>query len=196
MKKALVSIFLLGLVTRTYSADLKILGGLSLSRTTGPITREGAVYLYPPHPEFGAGFIAGGGIEIPLNRNVALEADALFLQTGSRVGYRLSDYHSLTRINELSIPVLVKLLFWPGTSPYLLAGPEMAFVLTDGTKSVDYGVVGGIGFQKRFQGFGISLEARYHYGLRELMSDDLTPPEVPVLMKKMRVFAFVFGFSL
>jgi hypothetical protein len=56
--------------------------------------------------------------------------------------------------------------------------------------------VGGIGFQKRFQGFGISLEARYHHGLRELMSDSLTPPNVPVLMKKMRVFAFVLGFSI
>ncbi len=196
MKKALVSIFLLVLVTQAYPADFKILGGLSLSRTTGPIMREDSIYLNPPHPEFGTGFVAGGGIEFSLNRNVALEVDALFLQKGSRIGYQLSTAHSLTRINELSVPVLIKVLFWPGTSPYILAGPEVAFVLTDGTKSIDYGVVGGIGFQKRFQGFGISLEARYHHGLRELMSDDLTSPDVSILMRKMRVFAFVLGFSI
>lgn len=196
MKKALLSIFLLVLVTQAYPADFKILGGVSLSRTTGPITRADMGYLYTPHPEFGAGLVAGAGVEFSLNKNLVLEADALFLQKGSRIGYQLLSSHSLTRINELSIPVLIKVLFWPGTSPYILAGPEVAFVLTDGTKSLDYGVVGGIGFQKRFGGFGISLEARYHHGLRDLMSDALTPPNVPVLMKKMRVFAFVLGFSL
>lgn len=198
MKKTLVSVFLFLLITRAYPAELKILGGLSLSRSTSPITRQGGGYIYLPHPEFGAGFVAGGGVEFSLNRNVALEADALFLQKGSRIGYQLLTAHSMTRINELSIPVLLKVLMKPGTSPYLLAGPEVAFVLTkgEGVKSIDYGVVGGIGFQKRFRGFGISFEARYHHGLRELMSDDLTPPEVGVLMKKMRVFTFVLGFSI
>ena len=130
MKKTLVSIFLLLFITRAYPADLKILGGLSLSRSTGPITRQGGGYIYLPHPEFGAGFVAGGGVEFSLSRNVALEADALFLQKGSRIGYQLLTEHSMVRINELSIPVLVKILFTQGTSPYLLAGPEVAFVLT------------------------------------------------------------------
>ncbi len=196
MKKVLVSIFLLLLITQAYPADLKILGGLSLSKSTSPILRHDTGYIYPPYPEFGVGMMAGGGIEFSLNRNVALEADALFLQKGSRIGSELSPAHSLMRINELSIPVLIKLLLRPGTSPYLLAGPEVAFVLTDGTKSIDYGVVGGVGFQKKFRGLAISLEARYHHGLRELMSDDLTPPDVSILMRKMRVFAFVLGFSI
>ncbi len=196
MKKVFVPIFLLLLVSWTYSAEFKILGGLSLSKSTGPITRQDGGYIFLPHPEFGAGIIAGGGVEFSLNSNIVLEADALFLQKGSRIGYQLLADHRLTRINELSIPVLIKVLFKPGTSPYILAGPELAFVLTDGTKSLDYGVVGGIGFQKKLGGIAISLEARYHHGLRELMSDDLTPPDVPVLMKKMRVFAFVLGFSL
>jgi opacity protein-like surface antigen len=176
--------------------EFKIILGGSLSKSTEPITVPGIITLDPPRAEYASGFVAGGGIEFPLTASVSLEADALFLQKGSRIGSVLSPTTSLARINELSIPVLVKVRFLPGTSPYLLAGPELAFVLSDGPKNIDYGVVAGIGFQMKLRRSAISLEARYHYGSHDLRPDDLVFPVSPDILRKTRAFVFMLGIAL
>ncbi len=126
-----------------------------------------------------------------------IEADALFFQKGSRIRYEMSAIEPfMARINELSIPVLVKVFFKPGTSPYILGGGEFAFVLTDGPKSVDYGLIGGIGFRKQLNNIGISLEARYHHGLQDMRPDNLIFSVFPTGLRKMRVFVFMLVFSI
>ena len=197
MKKVFVLLSFLLLATLAYPADFKIMAGLSLSKSTGRIGPADAVWLDPPYPESGAGFAAGGGIEFSLDRNVFLEADVLFIQKGSKVRYEMSSLGPfMARINELSIPVLVKVVLKPGTSPYILAGGEFAFVLTDGPKSVDYGLIGGIGFRKQLNNVGMSIEARYHHGLQDLRPDNLIFSNFPTGLRKMRVFLFMFGFSI
>lgn len=199
MKKSLVFLSLLLLATWAYPADFKIMAGFSQSKSTERIGPDGGVWLYTPYPEFGTGLAAGGGIEFSLTRNLAIEADALFIQKGSRI--RVEDMgmpigHSMARINELSIPVLVKVVLKPGTSPYILAGGEFAFVLTDGPKSVDYGLIGGIGFRKQLNNVGMSIEARYHHGLQDMRPDNLTVSDFPTGLRKMRGFVFMLGFSI
>ena len=199
MKRSWVFLSLFLLATWAYPADLKIMAGLSLSKSTEGIGPAGSVWLNPPHPESGAGFAAGGGIEFSLTRNIAIEADALFIQKGSRIIYEdmgMPIGHSMARINELSIPLLVKVLLKPGTSPYILAGGEFAFVLTDGPRNVDYGLIGGIGFRKQLKNVGMSIEARYHHGLQDMRPDNLSVSDFPAGLRKMRGFVFMLGFSI
>lgn len=198
MKKVFVPILLLSLATLAYPADIKIIGGLSLSKSTESIG-WGGIDIYSWRALYGAGFAAGGGIESSLAKNLSFEIDALFIQKGTRVRFRISDdppVYYMARINELSIPVLVKVLLKPRTSPYIIGGGEFAFVLTDGPKSIDYGLVGGIGFQKKSNKMGISLEARYHHGLQDLRPDDVIFPDLSTTSRKMRVMLFVLGFSI
>ena len=198
MKKMLVFLSLVSLATWAYPADFKIMAGLSNSKSTERIGPEGVGWIYTPYSEFGAGFAAGGGLEFFLTKNLAIEADALFIQKGSRI--RVEDMglligHYMARINELSIPVLAKVLLKPGTSPYILAGGEFAFVLTDGPRSVDYGLIGGIGFRKQLNNVGLSIEARYHHGLQDMRSD-INASDFPAGLRKMRGFIFMLGFSI
>jgi hypothetical protein len=198
MKKAFAAILFLITGAWVFPADIRILAGLSLSKSTEPITVPGIIYLYPPRAEYGAGFAAGAGIEFALTANVAIEADVLFLQKGSRISYGGESpvTSAMARINELSIPVIVKVRFFSRTSPYLLAGPELAFVLSDGPKDIDYGAVAGIGFELRLKGSAISVEARYHQGQHDLRPDDLVFPVSPDILRKTRVFVFMLGFTL
>jgi hypothetical protein len=198
MKKVCVLIFIVLLTPWVHPADFKIMAGLSLSKSTEPLY-FGGLDIYSFQAEFGAGFAAGGGIELSLTRNLALEADALFIQKGSRLRFEVGgepDWYYMARINELSIPVLVKVLLKPGNSPYILGGGEFAFVLTEGPKNIDYGLVGGFGYRKQLKKFGMSLEARYHHGLQDLPPDELIFPDASSRLRKMRVFVFMLGFSI
>jgi hypothetical protein len=195
MKRSLAFLSLLLLATWAYPTDFKIMAGLSFSKSSEPMFHQGdIVFLFPPYAEFGAGFIAGGGIEFSLARNVVLEADALFFQKGSRIGLEEQIGTAMARISELSIPILIKVLLKPGTSPYILGGGEFGFVLTDGrTKSVDYGLLGGVGYRMRLKKSAMSLEARYHYGFQDMLPADVV---LGYGVRKMRAFSFMLGFSI
>lgn len=198
MKKILAFIFLLSFAASAYPVDFKIIAGLSLSKSTEYID-FGGLAIYSRRAQYGAGFAAGGGTEFSLARNLSFEIDALFIQKGTRVRYEVTGdppVYYMARINELSIPVLLKVRLKPGTSPYVLAGGEFAFVLTDGPKSVDYGLVGGVGFQKKLNTIGMSLEARYHHGLQDLRPDGVIFPDLSTTSRKMRVIVFMLGFSI
>lgn len=201
MKKIMAFIFLLSLAAVAYPADFKIIGGLSLSKSTEYMDL-GVLPGASLRAQYRSGFAAGGGVEFSLTRNLALEVDALFIQKGTRMRLQENDdppVYWMVRINELSIPVLAKVRLKPGTSPYILAGGELAFVLTDAAKSVDYGLVGGIGFRKQLNKIGMSLEARYHHGLHDLQPETYYPlDDVPTYSRarKMRVLVFMLGFSI
>lgn len=197
MKKVLVVVFLLSLAALAYPTEFKIIGGLSLSKSIEPLGPDDVIYLYPPHPLTGAGTIAGGGVEFSLTRNLAIEADVLFFQKGTRIYFELSPVPpGMARINELSIPVLFKLRLKPGTTPYILGGGEFAIVLTHGPNSIDYGLVGGIGLRMQVNKIGLSLEARYHHGLQDLRPEDVVIPSGSTWVRKMRIIAIMLGFSI
>jgi opacity protein-like surface antigen len=99
--------------------------------------------------------------------------------------------------NEVSVPVLLKFRLLPGTTPYVLAGGEVGYILsssmdwsyTSGDQTekgkedllkkdengevyinqLDYGAVFGGGFEVRLAGLTLSVEGRYHLGQANLL---------------------------
>lgn len=189
--KRLLFLFILSVIaTGAFPAELKILGGVSLSRSTEPV--DGPVFDYYYKPVYGAGIIFGGGLEFDLAPRIALEIDALYIQKGSRVEVRYGDeVIDITRIrtDELSFPVLFKFHYRRGTSPYILGGGELAVVLAKDARAIDYGLVFGVGFRKKIQGAFLSLEGRYHHGLQDTNRG-------PYVLRRMRAFAFLVGLSI
>ena len=103
-------------------------------------------------------------------------------------------------IDQIAVPVLVKIKFMQGTSPYVLLGGEVAYLLaakakfsiedSDGysesdtediledTNKLDYSVVGGAGVEMAMGAFRLFLEARYVYGLANLIKEtDYSDPD-------------------
>jgi hypothetical protein len=172
--------------------EFKFMAGASLSRSTELI---GAYFPeFYPIAGYGLGIVAGGGVELPLARNIALEIDAHFFQKACRIN--ILDYytelpfgHYTERLNEISFPLLLKLCMKPGTSPYLLAGGEIAPILSTTPLRLDYGLVFGLGFRKKIGGNRLSIEGRYHLGFQDTLIGD-------VPLRKMRAFALMVGFSI
>jgi len=191
MNKALLLLVFMAFVSRAHPAELKIIGGVCLSRSTEPV--DGPVFDYYYKPIYGAGAIFGGGLEFNLTQRVVFELDALYIQKGSRIEVRYGDIISertRVRTDELSFPALFKFLYRPGTSPYILVGGELAVVLAKDARTIDYGLVFGAGFRKKVHNAYISLEGRYHYGLQNTNSGRY------VELRRMRAFAFLVGWSI
>lgn len=147
------------------------------------------------------GFLLGAGIELPLARHVAVEIDALFFRKGSRITESsLYDLFSKTDyvLDVISLPVLIKIKALPDSSPYLVHGGELSYTLAhkytttvypdpysdfwpkdyptwdlkDSTRTVSLGVVVGAGWEIKIRKISVLVEARYHFGLVNILSED------------------------
>jgi hypothetical protein len=160
MKKILLIPAILLLVSGTYAQTGKFLGGFNLSNYHSTDQDTGTKL----------GFWGGLGTEWGSELFMG-EIDILYFQKGAKVGnveYTLS---------ELLMPAFIKIKFLPGTSPYILGGGEIGYVLShnakggeavtgrDVVKSWDYGLIFGAGVELWFGDVGIFIEGRYHYGL-------------------------------
>lgn len=200
MKRILALVFIASLASWAHAVDIKIMAGLSLSKST-KFLAFGGLDFYSIQPEYGAGLAAGGGIEFSLARNLSLEIDALYLQKGSGLrvfeeGEETVVSHHMARIDELSVPVLFKAYLNRESSPYILGGGEFALVLTEGPRKTDYGLVGGIGYRRPIRRINVSLEARYHHGFQDLQPEGDLRPELSARLRRMRVFVFMIGFRI
>jgi len=142
------------------------------------------------------GFLLGCGIEFALARNVSIEIDGLYFQKGSRI----QQFYSLLEIgvfpqnytlHVISIPLLLKIKFLSGSSPYVLGGSEFSFIFShrftsilDGrtgdrisikefTRSFDYGLVIGGGFEVKMEATSFFIEGRYYHGLRNIIKGSI-----------------------
>jgi hypothetical protein len=160
MKKILLFLTVLILVSGVYAQTGKFLGGINLSNyhSTDQDTSRKLGFWGGLGAEWGSEFLIG-------------EFDILYFQKGAKVGnveYTLS---------ELLFPLFIKIKFIPGTSPYIFGGGEIGYVLShnakggqvptgrDVVKSWDYGLIFGGGLEIWFGSAGIFVEGRYHYGL-------------------------------
>jgi hypothetical protein len=192
MRKILILLMIGVSVSTAFPAEVRILGGISFSRSSEPLAASPIPEVYIEAASL-TGAAAGCGIVFTLEKFIALEVNGLFMQKGTAVVSRWMDGTLIgteaLRVNELSIPVLFRVAPWPETGPYLLGGGELAFVLTRGPRKIDHGFVFGGGFRKKVQSMAISIEGRYHLGGRDLMTDG-SP------LRKMRSFVVLVGFSL
>ena len=164
MKKILIIISILFLVSGAYAQTGKFLAGINLSNYHSTDETTSAKFGYWG----GVGFEWGSELFIG-------ELDILYYQKGATVEVGGKDV-DLT-LAELLFPLMVKIKFLPGTSPYVFAGGEAGLVLAykssdpviqagrDAVKSWDYGLIFGAGLELWFGSAGIFIEGRYHYGM-------------------------------
>ena len=148
---------------------LGVKGGLSY----GNVSNSG---LLPGNAGQRSGFALGAGLTV--GGTVGFGAELLYAQRG----VTSSTSGASRRLNYIDIPAYLRVaLPTPGISPFAYAGPQVSFEMNceagGGTcpnsgrpKTTFDGVIGG---GLRF-GRGLSLDARYLYGLNDLKLNTLT----------------------
>jgi outer membrane protein with beta-barrel domain/SH3 domain-containing protein len=148
-----------------------------------------------------------GGIGYEFGGQMGVEIDFLYMQKGVKFAgiYNTNgagtgvDFDVKVKLDVVTIPVLFKFKLAPGSTPYLLAGGEIGYILSSkldydavnletdeiytGTEdlkdqenmnSIDYGLVLGAGYELIGGPVPLSIEARYHMGLANLIKYDDT----------------------
>jgi uncharacterized protein YraI len=147
-----------------------------------------------------------GGIGFEMGSRLSLEIDFLYMPKGvkleggfdaSSLGGGKVDFKADLIANAVTVPVLLKLRILPGSTPFVLAGGEVGYLLTgtldwsytSGGKTekgkedllkedengdvafnrLDYGAVFGGGFELRLAGLTLTVEGRYHLGQANLL---------------------------
>ncbi len=194
MKKYLFVFLSIILVSGSYAQEFKLIGGTGLSSynvwpEVVTIPNGWGWMELNSISNYKTGFILGVGVEFDLTRNIAFEIDGLYFQKGSIIRERqltASKWHYI--LNEVSFPIFIKIKLLPGSSPYILGGGELSIILShkrklileeeeyetdikDNTKSFDYGLVFGAGYEKEFPTISFFIEGRYHLGLRNITKE-------------------------
>ena len=193
----------------------KVMGGMSLSTlATSEIESEGESLDEWKQSQWGPVF----GIGIEVQKSLGFEIDALYIRKGMKLadsgnaeGYDY-DISIGVIVDQLSIPIMAKLNLMQGGPPYVFAGGEIGLILSakanynievtglnesgsedvkENFKSLDYGLVAGIGHELNFLGYNLFLEARYHLGLQNINADSEYAEDDSWI--KSRAFLFVAG---
>lgn len=153
------------------------------------------------------GFLGGIGYEV--GSKFGLEIDLLYFQKGVMFEGALSEgiaginanFKATAKIDELSVPLLVKLRLFPVPTPYVICGGEIAYILSskavydynnitdgesqsgteeykDGVNRMDFGLVFGGGIELKAGPISMFIEGRYHIGLADIAGLDPNIPEV------------------
>lgn len=168
------------------AGGFKLLGGLSLSNLnmSDPLS-EDSKKVAKTGLMGGLGYESGG--------RLAFEADLLFNPIGA-VFKDAVDASNKERITlsgtAITMPLLLKLRFLPGTTPYLLAGGEIGYILSqkvaiknaegvvisekdiiDEVNRLLYGLVLGGGVELPAGKMDLLLEVRYRLGLSNMVKE-------------------------
>lgn len=135
----LIGFGVLGLSAVGFAADPKfgVQGGVSVSNFNAPsgITASNIT-----------GFAAGILVEVPLNDNVAIQPEALFVQRGADLtGSGATGLSS--KINSLDVPVFLKLgIGSKDVRGTLFAGPNLSFAISNSLVASAGGSAGTVSF--------------------------------------------------
>lgn len=183
-----------------YSGGVIVQGGLSLASMSHSATdtqgNDENQYMKRK-----AGFL--GGLGFDMGKRIGLEIDLFYMQKGITYSGSISDQgvtysgEAKVMVNEVCAPVLLKFKFMPGSTPFIVVGGEIAFVLSnkvdwsftdpdthqlksgtqdliDYTNRIDYGLVFGAGYELKMGGGSLVLQGRYHLGLANILKTDST----------------------
>jgi opacity protein-like surface antigen len=220
-KKNLLFFFLSFLfISEIYAQEIKVLGGNSFSRYTfspdmymGIDWDEGVEFRTKSNLKKGG--LIGLGVEFSLNRHVGIEMDILYFQKGcqSRV-FRVNIPEKTTNysLDTISVPLLLKIKLRPASSPYILTGGELSYILSHNSKvtidnvvepyqfeqnlkeqtsNFDIGYVLGGGFEIKMHKVAFFIEGRFHFGIKNIM-----PEDYPYESIKTKSEVLLFGFKL
>jgi len=198
------------------SSGFRILGGLSMANIAHTDTD-----LTDADTTARMGFTAGIGYEFAVFFPLFLEIDVLYIQKGFKfeevrdttitIGSDTYSYRDkvVLKGDELNVPVLLKLRFSEGASPYICGGFEAGYVLSNKfvwegttlkngeveeeeqdtvdvkefTKSLDYGLVFGGGIELGLGGAVLTLDGRYHFGLVNMIDGPAIEDEYGVTVE-------------
>ncbi len=172
MKKFLLIFLTVILVSTTHAYGFKVMAGGHLAKYA--VEPEGAGIEWKNK----LGFLMGGGIELFSIPNISLDVDGFYSRKGSK--FKSDPAENEYVLDVISITPVVRVKFLPGPSPYVLGGGEFSYILThklddvdikDTTKSFDYGVVFGAGYQMSMPGASLFFEGRYHLGVANILKD-------------------------
>ena len=199
--------------------SFRLFTGLNLAKIRhhwGDPEMAGDEALMAPYHKHRLGVCAGLGMET--KGRVGVVVEILYNQKGDRIDFDdgIDLIKSTITIHEMSVPILLKLNLNKNRGPYLLAGGELAFVLTamerhetyfdvgiyepdiiyskgsenitKNLKRLNYGIVVGAGFKFIRGNMDFFLEIRYHYGLADLAKNEIKDH----LDDRMRTDAIVF----
>lgn len=176
---------------------LKIFGGLSLG-TMRISDTEGA----EDFDQYKSSIMGlAGGIGFVIGGQVGVEVDIMYVQKGIKLeannadanGVGVLDFDVSLVINQIAIPVLLRFKFMPGTSPYILLGGAVSYILSStadynwsingesdsGSEDLfeddaeifnrlDYSIIGGAGLELAMGVIRLYFEGRYIYGLANI----------------------------
>lgn len=150
-----------------------------------------------------------GGIGFERGSRVAFVLEVLYLPKGAKftgnyaypdLGVNV-DFDLVSTIGSISVPLMLKIRFMPGSTPYILGGGEVGFItsnelkytiteqnsgqslsgtedLIDGTNKIDYGLVFGLGYELNALSIPLFIEGRYHLGLADIAGTSEDFPDV------------------
>jgi hypothetical protein len=171
--------------------------GLKAGASFGNISNKG---LLPGNLKTRIG--AAGGLFLGYRAKViGFGIEALYAQRGARSDESIADQS--THLDYVDIPGYVKVTIpTPGIRPFVYAGPQVSFEAkcrtanntapcpdNDGRKKTDYAGIIGAGVRLGGKATGLSLEARYVYGLSDLNLSTVTASE----SYKNRTFMLLVG---
>jgi opacity protein-like surface antigen len=193
MKKYLLIFLTIILVSTTHVYGFKFMAGGHLSK-------------YAVEPEVAGvewknktGLLVGGGIELFSVPHISLEIEGLYFRKGSKRVADVGAEEDYT-LDVISIPALVKIKILPGPSPYVLGGGEFSYILThkrddsdikENTKSFDYGLVFGAGYEMSMPGASLYFEGRYHLGVANILKDP-----APGASQKTKALVVIVGIKI
>jgi len=174
MKKTILLLVVLALVSGLNAQTVKFLAGFNLSNYHSTDL--------DPEPERKLGFWGGAGLEWGTESLIG-EVDILYFQKGAEV--EVGGIPTEFTLSEITLPVMVRFKFMPGTSPFIFAGGEVGYVIAykakdsnlnadvkDTVKAWDYGLVFGAGMELWIGDVAITVEGRYHYGLAAMGKEE------------------------
>jgi hypothetical protein len=200
MKKYMTIFLVFFFFSGAYAQQLKILGGPTISNYSERWPREvywlqNAGFFRNPFQNSKTGFLAGVGIELASEKNVAIEIDGLYFHKGSSFLY-FPIWPPATRptkeiydMQGVSFPILLKIKPIPRPFPYILGGVELSFIfsharvikeaeaslnqgiwenISENTEKADFGLVFGIGFEMKVSKALFFFEGRYNLGQENL----------------------------
>jgi len=180
------------------SGGFKVLGGLANSKASHA-EQDIQGFDLADYEKSRMGIFGGLGFE--MGSRFVIEIDLLYLQKGTAFegdidfgssGSVSFKYKSMT--DEISVPILLKTKLLRGSTPYFLAGAEVAYVLSskvsydfsvkqpgsqpiaaagtediiEVTNRIDYGLILGAGFELQLGKMPLLFEGRYHLGMANL----------------------------
>jgi hypothetical protein len=170
--------------------------GVKVGASFGNISNKG---LLPGNLKTRTG--AAGGLFLGYRASaIGFGIEALYAQRGARSDQSIADQP--THLDYVDIPAYLKVAIpTPGIRPFVYAGPQISFEAKcrtannaapcsdAGRKKTDYaGIIGG-GVRLGGKATGLSLEARYVYGLSNLKLSTVTSSE----SYKNRTFMLLVG---